>query len=172
VIYTRRHRASRTALLLMSDMSGGLATKSFVKRPESRGGGRLLDYDRGVSDHLIASFISSGDSLVSNGDANAWLRANRLIPEGAALSNSEHAALLRLREALLDVLIAMKNGSEDVDASARLTRALAEGRLVVMVDSAGAITLNTAARAVYPSVVAAIAVAIARASAAGEWPTA
>jgi hypothetical protein len=123
-----------------------------------------------VSDHLIASFISSGDSLVSHEDANAWLRANQLVPDGAGLSNSEHAALLRLHEALLDVLIAMRNGTDDPDAAARLTRALAEGRLVVTVDDAGAITLNTAARAVYPSVVAAIAVAIARASAAGEWP--
>jgi hypothetical protein len=123
-----------------------------------------------VSDHVLASFLSSGDSLVGREDANSWLRAHQLIPGDAALSNSEHAALLRLRDALLDVLLAMKDGRDDADASGRLSRALAEGRLVVTVAASGAVSLNTAARAVYPSVVAAIAVAIARASAAGEWP--
>jgi hypothetical protein len=123
-----------------------------------------------VSDHVLASFLSSGDSLVGREDANSWLRAQQLIPGDAALSNSEHAALLRLRDALLDVLLAMKDGRDDADASGRLSRALAEGRLVVTVAASGAVSLNTAARAVYPSVVAAIAVAIARASAAGEWP--
>jgi hypothetical protein len=123
-----------------------------------------------VSDDLIASLVSSGDTLRGREDADGWLRANQLMPADAALSNSEHAALLRLRDALLDVLIAIKDGRDDSDASARLTRALAEGRLVVTVASSGAVALNTAARAVYPSVVAAIAVAIARASAAGSWP--
>jgi hypothetical protein len=125
-----------------------------------------------VSDDLITSFVSSGDTLLGRENADVWLRASQLMPADATLSNSEHAALLRLRDALLDVLAAMKDGRDDPDASARLTRALAEGRLVVTVDSSGAVALNTAARAVYPSVVAAIAVAIARASAAGSWPAA
>jgi hypothetical protein len=125
-----------------------------------------------VSDDLITSLVSSGDTLLGRENADVWLRASQLMPADATLSNSEHAALLRLRDALLDVLAAMKDGRDDPDASARLTRALAEGRLVVTVDSSGAVTLNTAARAVYPSVVAAIAVAIARASAAGDWPAA
>jgi len=125
-----------------------------------------------VSDDLITSLASGGDTLLGRGDADVWLRARQLMPADATLSNSEHAALLRLRDALLDVLAAMKDGRDDPDASARLTRALAEGRLVVTVDSSGSVALNTAARAVYPSVVAAIAVAIARASAAGDWPAA
>lgn len=125
-----------------------------------------------MSDDLITSLVSSGDTLLGRENADVWLRASQLMPADATLSNSEHAALLRLRDALLDVLAAMKDGRDDPDASARLTRALAEGRLVVTVDSSGAVTLNTAARAVYPSVVAAIAVAIARASAAGDWPAA
>jgi hypothetical protein len=125
-----------------------------------------------VSDDLITSLASGGDTLLGREDADVWLRARQLMPADATLSNSEHAALLRLRDALLDVLAAMKDGRDDPDASARLTRALAEGRLVVIVDSSGSVALNTAARAVYPSVVAAIAVAIARASAAGDWPAA
>jgi hypothetical protein len=125
-----------------------------------------------VSDDLITSLASGGDTLLGREDADVWLRARQLMPADATLSHSEHAALLRLRDALLDVLAAMKDGRDDPDASARLTRALAEGRLVVIVDSSGSVALNTAARAVYPSVVAAIAVAIARASAAGDWPAA
>ena len=125
-----------------------------------------------MSDDLITSLASGGDTLLGREDADVWLRARQLMPADATLSNSEHAALLRLRDALLDVLAAMKDGRDDPDASARLTRALAEGRLVVTVDSSGSVALNTAARAVYPSVVAAIAVAIARASAAGDWPAA
>lgn len=79
------------------------------------------------------------------------------------------AALLRLRESARDTLAAHTDGREDPEAAARLTKALAEGRLVVTVDAASMVQLASAARASYPGVVAAIAVAIAEAAAAGTW---
>jgi hypothetical protein len=94
-----------------------------------------------------------------------------LLPDGAGLSNSEHAALLRLRDALRDVLAARADGREDAEAAARLTRALAEGRLVLTVDPASTVRLASAARASFPTVVAAIAIAIAESAASGAWPT-
>jgi Putative stress-induced transcription regulator len=128
-----------------------------------------------VSDplHLIESFAGTlgpdQDLLSTREEAAGWLRAAALLPSEAGLSNSEHAALLRLREAVRDVLAAHADGREDPDAAARLTRALAEGRLVVTVDAASTVRLGSAARASYPSVVAAFAVAIADAAAAGTW---
>jgi hypothetical protein len=121
---------------------------------------------------LIQSFASTSDTdlLQTREEAAAWLRAAGLLPAEAGLSNSEHAALLRLREAIRDVLAAHADGREDPDATARLTKTLAEGRLVVIVDPAGSVRLASAARASYASVVAGIAVAIAEAAAAGTWP--
>jgi SAM-dependent methyltransferase len=112
---------------------------------------------------LIQSFantIGPVDLLRTREEAAAWLRAEGLLPAEAGLTNSEHAALLRLREAVRDVLAARADGREDAAAAARLTRALAEGRLVVAVDPAGTVRLASAARASYPGVVAAIAVGI------------
>jgi predicted RNA-binding Zn ribbon-like protein len=110
------------------------------------------------------------DALRTREEATAWLRAAALLPQDAGLSNSEHAALLRLRESVRDVLAAHTGGQRDEAAAARLTRALAEGRIVVTVDQASAVHLASAARASYPSVVAAIAVAVAESAAAGTWP--
>ena len=124
---------------------------------------------------LVQSFADTvsaepdADLLGTREEATAWLHAAALLPAEASLSNSEHAALLRLREAVRDVLTAQADGREDAEAAARLTKALAEGRLVVTVDSASTVRLVTAARAAYPSVVAAIAVAIADSAAAGSW---
>ena len=59
---------------------------------------------------------------------------------------------------------------EDAEAAARLTKALADGRLVLVVDPAGTVRLASAARASYPNLVAAIAVAIAESAASGPWP--
>lgn len=125
---------------------------------------------------LIRSFAGplgpdpSPGELHTREEAAAWLRRAGLLPDRAGLSNSEHAALLRLRDALRDVLAAQAGHREDADAAARLTRALAEGRLVVTVDAEGTVRLATAARSSYPSVVAAIAVAVADCAAAGSWP--
>ena len=126
---------------------------------------------------LVQSFANTlsaepgADLLGTREEAAAWLHAAALLPAEAGLSNSEHAALLRLRESVRGVLAAHADRREDAEAAARLTRALAEGRLVVTVDATSTVHLASAARASYPSVVAAIAVAIADAAAAGTWPT-
>ena len=117
---------------------------------------------------LIQSFVNT-DSLQTREEAAGWLHAAELLPPEAGLTNSEHAALLRLRESLRDVLAAHASGREDPDATARLTRTLAEGRLVVTVDAASTVRLASAARSNYPSVVAGVAVAIADLAAAGTW---
>jgi len=57
-----------------------------------------------------------------------------------------------------------------VAAAGRLTKALADGRLVLTVDPAGTPQLASAARASYPNLVAEVAVAIAAAAADGAWP--
>jgi hypothetical protein len=125
---------------------------------------------------LIQSFASTRgadpdvDLLRTREEAAAWLRAAALLPAEAGLSNSEHAALLRLRESVRDVLAARAAGREDAEAAARLTRALADGRLVLTVGAAGAARLASAARASYPNLVAAIAIAIAETTASGTWP--
>ena len=110
------------------------------------------------------------DQLGAREEAAAWLRAAGLLPAEAGLSNSEHAALARLRDSIRDVLAAHTRGREDGDAAARLTKALADGRLVLTVDAASAVQLASAARSSYPNLVADIAVAIAGSAASGAWP--
>ena len=110
------------------------------------------------------------DQLGTREEAAAWLRAAGLLPAEAGLSNSEHAALVRLRDSIRDVLAAHTRGREDGDAAARLTKALADGRLVLTVDAASAVQLASAARSSYPNLVADIAVAIAGSAASGGWP--
>lgn len=124
---------------------------------------------------LIQSFAntvsadSDTDLLGTREEAAAWLRDAFLLADGAGLSGSEHSALLRLRDSLRDMLAAHAAGREDTDAAARLTRALADGRLVLTVDPASTVELASAARASYSSVVAGIAVAVAAAAASGTW---
>ena len=103
------------------------------------------------------------DLLGTREEAVPWLRAAGLLPEDAVISGSEHGALIRLRDALRDVLAARATGAADPDATARLTRALADGRLVVTVTPAGAAELASSARASYSNTVAAIAIAVASA---------
>ena len=125
---------------------------------------------------LIQAFANTlgaspdADQLGTREQAPDWLRAAGLLPAEAGLSNSEYAALLRLRESIRDVLAAHTGGREDVDAAARLTRALADGRLVLTVDPASAVRLASAARASYPNLVAAVAIAIAGSTVSGGWP--
>jgi predicted RNA-binding Zn ribbon-like protein len=85
-------------------------------------------------------------------------------PDGIALAPGP-----RLRESVSDSLAAHSSGRADPGAAARLTKALADGRLVLTVDPASAVQLASAARASYPGIVAAIAVAIAEAAACGTW---
>jgi predicted RNA-binding Zn ribbon-like protein len=110
------------------------------------------------------------DQLGTREEAAAWLRAAGLLAAEAGLSNSEYAALLRLRDSIRDVLAAHTGGRENADAAARLTKALADGRLVLTVDAASAVQLASAARSSYPNLVADIAVAIAGSAASGAWP--
>ena len=125
--------------------------------------------------HLIQSFANTlsaepdTDLLGTREEAAAWLHATALLPAETGLTNSEHAALLRLREAVRDVLAAHGDGRLDAEAAGRLTKTLAEGRLIVTVDPASTVRLASAARSRYPSVVAGIAVAVADSAAAGAW---
>jgi len=125
--------------------------------------------------HLVQSFANTAgtgpetDLLNTREQATTWLRSVGLLPAGTGLTNSEHAALLRLRDALRDVLVARAARREDAEAAGRLTKALAEGRLVVTVDPAATVRLASAARSIYPRAVAAIATAIADSAADGNW---
>ena len=104
-----------------------------------------------------------GDLLATRESAVPWLRTAGLLPGDAALSGSEHGALLRLRDSLRDVLAARAASGTDEDAAAQLTRGLADGRLVVTVSADGAAGLASSARASYSNLVAAVAIAVAQA---------
>ena len=147
----------------MSDTSGMPSThqESRTQHPAD-----LVD----VGLALVQSFADTGE-LESREQAVAWLREQGLLAADAGLMNSEYNALVRLRQALLDVLAAQADGRPDPDAATRLTKGLADGRLVVTVDAAATVELTTAARASYPTIVAGLAVAIARAAAANRWPS-
>ena len=114
---------------------------------------------------LADTTLAGADPLATREEAVGWLRAAGLFPADgdATLTGSEHGALLRLRDSLRDVLAARAAGRPDEDAAARLTRALADGRLVVTIDPAGHAGLASSARAVYSNLVAAIAIAVSRA---------
>jgi len=126
--------------------------------------------------HVVQSLANTlaaepgDDQLRTRDEAAAWLRTAALLPAESGLSTSEHAALSRLRDSVRDVLAAHTGGRQDAAAAERLTRALADGRVVVTVDQESAVHLASAARSSYPSLVAAIAVAIAESAAAGTWP--
>ena len=101
------------------------------------------------------------DLLETREDALRWLRTAGLLPADSALTGSEHAALLRLRDALRDTLAVRAADGTEADPAARLTRALADGRLVVTVSPAGVAGLASSARASYSNLVAAIAISVA-----------
>lgn len=119
---------------------------------------------RGLLGALAGTVTADGTDLMeTRDDAVSWLRTARLLPGDAVISGSEHGALLRLRDALREVLAARTSGAPAPDATARLTRALADGRLVVTVSPAGTAVLASSARASYSNAVAAIAIAVAEA---------
>jgi hypothetical protein len=118
------------------------------------------------SEALLASLTGTvtadgTDLLETREGAVPWLRGAGLLPADAALSGSEHGALLRLRDALRDVAMVRSAAGADEDAAARLTRALADGRLVVTASAQGAAGLASSARAPYSNLVAAVAIAVA-----------
>ena len=116
----------------------------------------VVPADRGkpASDplHLVLSFANTlsadpdVDHLRTREEAAAWLHTAALLPAEAGVTNSEHAALLRLRQSISDVLAAHTAGREDAEAAARLTKALADGRLVLTVDAASKVQLASAAQ--------------------------
>lgn len=119
-----------------------------------------------VPSNLVQFLVNSvtapdGDVLAERESAVNWLRSQCLLPGEADITSSEHAALLRLRDSLAAVHAARSAGRPDPDAAARLSRALADGRLVTTVTPAGEAKLASSARAPYSSVVAAIAIAVA-----------
>jgi hypothetical protein len=119
---------------------------------------------QGLLGSLARTVTADGADLIgTREEAVPWLRAAGLLPDDAIISGSEHGALLRLRDALRDVLAARAAGVAAPDATARLTRALADGRLVVTVSPAGAAVLASSARASYSNAVAVIAIAVAEA---------
>jgi hypothetical protein len=132
-------------------------TPPVVADDSALGGGNLLRSLAGTAAADGTDLLAARDSAVP------WLRTAGLLPGDAMLSGSEHGALLRLRDALRDVLAARAAGSRDEDAAARLARALADGRLVVTVSPDGAAGLASSARASYSNLVAAVAIAVAQA---------
>ena len=118
-------------------------------------------------EHLLRALADTAadgaDLLATRESAIPWLRTAGLLPNDAILSGSEHGALLRLRDALRDVLAARAAGRPNEDAAGRLARALADGRLVVTVSRDGSAGLASSARASYSNLVAAVAIAVAQA---------
>lgn len=113
---------------------------------------------------LAATVTSDGTDLLETREvAVPWLRTAGLLPGDAILTGSEHGALLRLRDALRDVLALRAAEGTEPDPANRLTRALADGRLVVTVSSAGGAGLASSARASYSNLVAAVAIGVAQA---------
>lgn len=110
---------------------------------------------------LAATASQSQDPLASREEAAEWLHGAGLLPADAGLTGSEHAALLRLRDALREVLATRSAGRRDPDAAGRLSRALADGRLIVAVSPAGSAELVSSARATYSNLVATLAIAVA-----------
>ena len=110
---------------------------------------------------LAATASQSQDPLASRDEAAQWLQDAGLLPADAGLTGSEHVALLRLRDALRDVLAARSAGHQDADAAGRLSRALADGRLIVAISPGGSSGLVSSARATYSNLVATLAIAVA-----------
>lgn len=111
----------------------------------------------------MATASQGEDPLATRDDTAEWLHDAGLLPADAGLTGSEHSALLRLRDALRDVLAARSAGVADTDAAGRLSRALADGRLIVAVSPAGSAELVSSARATYSNLVATLAIAVAAA---------
>ena len=177
---------ARKMVLQLAVQDIGQLTDIDTSATPPPGGGAGTRYYRMVSDthsaavpagplHLVQSLANTvgadrdADLLSTREEAAAWLHTAGLLPDEAGLTNSEHSALLRLRDSIRDILAAHTRGQPDAAAAGRLTRALADGRLVLTVDAASTVELASAARASYPNLVAAVAVAIAASAASGHW---
>jgi hypothetical protein len=138
-------------------------TPSVASDGDPAPGGPLSDSGALLRSLAETVTVDGTDQLATREKAVPWLRAAGLLPEDATLSGSEHGALLRLRDALRDTMAARASFLPEADAAARLTRALADGRLVVTVQPDGKAALASSARAPYSSAVAVIAIAVATA---------
>ena len=126
-------------------------------------GGAVLDGEA-LLRALAGTVTGDGtDLLATREDAVPWLRQAGLLPADAPLTGSEHGALLRLRDALRDTFAVRAAEGTEADPASRLTRALADGRLVVTVAPDGTAGLASSARAPYSNLVAAVAIAVATA---------
>jgi Putative stress-induced transcription regulator len=113
---------------------------------------------------LVGTVTADGTDLLETREvAVPWLRDAGLLPADATLTGSEHNALLRLRDALRDIAAVRASDGSVATAAERLTRALADGRLVVTVSPAGRAGLASSARASYSNLVAVVAIAVAQA---------
>ena len=156
-------RPASSASIRPSSPASGRYDLSVTNQPPSAAADSALS-GAALLRSLAGTVTADGtDLLETREDAVPWLRAAGLLPGDAALSGSEHGALLRLRDALSDILAVRASGRTDADAAARLTRALADGRLVVTASPEGAAGLASSARASYSNLVAAGAIAVAQA---------
>jgi hypothetical protein len=156
-------RPASSASIRPRSPASGRYDLSVTNQPPSAAAGDSALSGAALLRSLAGTVTAGTDLLETREDAVPWLRAAGLLPGDAALSGSEHGALLRLRDALGDILAVRASGSTDADAAARLTRTLADGRLVVTASPEGAAGLASSARASYSNLVAAVAIAVAQA---------
>jgi len=109
------------------------------------------------------------DLLGTAAEAARWLTAARLMPVGSRLTGAEHGALVKLREAIRQVLSGHTERRRDPEAASRLTTALAACRLTLAVDPVGGARLVSADHDPFSRVIGGVAVAIAEAATTGTW---
>ena len=104
---------------------------------------------------LVIDFVNTldvetaADSIAHPGELGAWLAERGLLVERPAISPREHAAALRLREALRELMLANNERDGDVGAAwSELERAARDGELAVHFTNAGAASLVPGARGV------------------------
>ncbi|HEY4427304.1 MAG TPA: CGNR zinc finger domain-containing protein [Solirubrobacteraceae bacterium] len=97
---------------------------------------------------LVIDFVNTldvetaADSIAHPAELGAWLAERGLLVERAAISPGEHAAALRLREALRDLMLANNERDGDVGpAWSELERTARDGELAVHFTGAGAVSV-------------------------------
>lgn len=125
--------------------------------------------------HLVQAMVNTlsvendHDLLRTRREAADWLAEAGLLPCGRQLSPAEHRALVGLREAVRQVLIAHTSRQPDPEAAGQLTTALMPSRLILVADPAGGASLRCADQDPFTQVIGAVAIAIAEAVLAGTW---
>ena len=97
---------------------------------------------------LVIDFVNTldvetaADSIANPEQLGAWLAEHGLLVEGAATSPGEHAAALRLREALRQLMLANNERDGDVGAAwSELERTARDGELAVHFTGEGAVSV-------------------------------